>query len=391
MDSKRIAIVVQRYGADVLGGSESLARSVAHCLASAYKVDVLTTCASDYMTWNNVFPDGESNDGPVRVIRFKTDHPRSRHFNFYNGLMLKMNPIRMMEKLWMRMQGPYSSSINRYMAQHADDYDLFIFFTYLYGTSYYGMKLIGDRAILVPTAHDEPYIRFGIYRDMFLKARKLVFLTEEEQSFVEGMFGLDPGNGEVIGAPLEIPIAVNQTAFREKYGIYGDFILYAGRIDPMKGVDQLLDYFNEYSRGNRRPVKLVLCGHGPMTVPRTDRIIPIGFVPDEDKYAAMSAAIATVQPSLYESYSITAIESMLCATPIMANGKCEVLKGHCEKSGGGLCYTSCEEFAAALDTLLENPSSKELMGKRGLAYAIERYSADAIRKKYISTIEEVIS
>src|SRR5256714_13697502 len=76
----KILVVVQRYGAEVVGGSESHARVVAHRLAMVNEVEVATTNALDYWSWAPYFAAGESMDGPVRVRRFAVTGLRSTTF-----------------------------------------------------------------------------------------------------------------------------------------------------------------------------------------------------------------------------------------------------------------------------------------------------------------------
>ena len=54
----KLAVVVQRYGADISGGAELHARYIAERLARHASVEVVTTCARDYVTWKNELPAG---------------------------------------------------------------------------------------------------------------------------------------------------------------------------------------------------------------------------------------------------------------------------------------------------------------------------------------------
>lgn len=387
--ARKVAIVVQRYGKEVLGGAESLAADMAACLSKAYDVEVLTTCALTYETWANYFPAGASTEDGVKIRRFPVDSPRHFMFKPWNLLLRNLPHTRRMERWWMRMQGPYSSGLVRYVADNRDTYDAFVFLTYLYCTTYYCLPLVKDKAVLVPTAHDDPDIRYGLFREMFRGARKLVYLTEEEKDFTDGLFGLDPEKGAVAGAPVK-PIE-HARDFRSKYGIEGDFILYAGRLDHMKGLGALLGYFDRYCREENNGLKLVLCGKGPMRVPSDGRVVNIGFVPDAEKHAAMAAAKATVVPSRFESFSYSLLESMLNGTPALANGQCDVLRGHCGRSGGCLCYDSYGSFRGALDRILDEPGLRKRMGEAGRKYARENYSMEAVGKKYITCIDGLIN
>lgn len=387
--ANKVAIIVQRYGRDIPGGAESLARDMAICLQGAYDVEVLTTCAKEYATWANFYEPGEGVEDGIKVRRFEVDKPRGFIFKPWNLLVLHLPHTRGMEEYWMRIRGPYSPSLVRYVADNKDSYDAFVFLTYEYATTYYCLPIVKERSILVPAAHDVPFIRFGIFRDVFGDARAIIYLTDEEKAFTDAIFGLPGEKGVVIGAPVRDAGPAGD-AFRSRYGIHGDFILYAGRLDAMKGVPELLSYFERYRR-ERNGLKLVLFGDGPLSIPDNSCVVSPGFVPEADLYAAMRAARAVVVPSKYESFSYLLLEAMACGTPALANGKCQVLRGHCERSGGGMCYESYEGFKAALDKILGDAGLAERMGEAGRKYARENYSLEAVGKKYIKAIGGLIN
>jgi glycosyltransferase involved in cell wall biosynthesis len=388
--ASKVAVVVQRYGREVLGGSEALAADIAACISKAYDVEVLTTCAKEYETWANYFPEGESLEGGIAIRRFPVDSPRHFLFKPLNVLLRSLPHTKGAERLWMRMQGPYSSRLIEHVVSHKEDYDAFVFVTYMYGTTFYCLPLVREKSVLVPTAHDEPYIRYGIYGDVFRGAGRLIYLTEEEKAFTDVLFCLGPDKGIVAGAPITSG-APSPERFRKKYGIEGEFLLYAGRLDRFKGVQMLLEYFERYVRENNSGLKLVLCGSGPMRVRENDHVAVPGFVPPEDKYDAMAAALASVVPSKFESFSYSLLESLATGTPALVNGESAVLKGHCRRSGGCACYVTYEEFKTALDGLMNEPGLRESMCEAGRNYVQESYSAEAVGKKYITAIDGLIN
>jgi hypothetical protein len=69
-DRRRLAFVVPRYGPEIVGGAETLARGFAERLADRVEVEVLTTCARDHHTWQNVLPCGAERQNGVTVRRF---------------------------------------------------------------------------------------------------------------------------------------------------------------------------------------------------------------------------------------------------------------------------------------------------------------------------------
>ena len=75
----KLACVVQRYGPEITGGSETHCRDLAERLSARHEVHVLTSCAADYVHWRNTLPPGWSSIGAVQVRRFPVARQRHLH------------------------------------------------------------------------------------------------------------------------------------------------------------------------------------------------------------------------------------------------------------------------------------------------------------------------
>jgi len=264
-----------------------------------------------------------------------------------------------------------------------------MFFTYLYYTTYFGIQLVPEKSILVPTAHDEPPIHLALFRTIFQVPRALVFLAEEERKFVHRQFNNAHIPWAVIGMGIEQPGSGDDARFRAQFGVSEPFILYAGRIDPSKNCQELFEFFIRYKTEAGSDLKLVLLGRVEMPIPQHPDIIPLGFVSEEDKFDAYRAARVFVMPSRFESFSIVSLEALLVGTPVLVNGKCTVLRDICLRSNGGLFYETYDEFAAGLDLLLEDIELRRRLGQQGAEYVAKHYRWDAIERHYLRTFETV--
>ena len=381
---KRIALVNQRYGLEVNGGSEFYTRLIAERLAEKYQVDVITTKALDYTTWEDHYTADEEEINGVRVLRFGVEKPRAADFNEFNGKYLSSGKRDIdIEKIWFEKQGPYSPAAISYIRENIGNYDIFIFVTYLYYLTVMGLPEAAEKAILIPTAHEEPFIHFKTFEKMFTLPRAFVFLTDEEKALVQGLFDCKHIPCQVMGTGVDIPCEPDEKSFREKFGIDGDYIIYVGRIDEGKDCPTMFKYFTEYKK--RRPeskLKLVLMGKQVCDIPKHRDIISLGFVSEEDKFSGISGAKALVLPSRYESLSISVLEAMSLSVPVIVNGICEVLKGHCVKSNGGLYYMNYFEFEGIIDYIFSHDGEYQCMRENARKYVEENYRWDVIMKKF---------
>ena len=108
----KLAVVVQRYGADISGGAELHARYIAQRLARHAQVEVLTTCARDYITWKNELPAGEDTVDGIRVRRFPVSRPRSTdEFGRLSRVVFDERHSIAAELQWLASEGPTSPSL----------------------------------------------------------------------------------------------------------------------------------------------------------------------------------------------------------------------------------------------------------------------------------------
>ena len=385
----RVAFVVQRYGLEVNGGAELHCRWVAEHLSRHVDVEVITTCAIDYDRWANDYPPGPGELNGVRVHRFVVDRQRDpRRFQTLTARVLK-EPHNLLAQLeWMQQQGPVSSGLQRFIAAERENYDVFIFFTYLYASTYYGIQLVPDKALLVPEAHDEPMIYLDIFRSVFNLPRYIIFNTAVERQMVQRIFANERIPSTVLGTGIDVPFDVRASRFRTRHSLTSDFVVYAGRIEQTKNVHELIDYFVAFRAGYDRDLKLVLMGKGSLSVPKHPDILPLGFVSEQDKFDGIQAASVLIMPSKYESLSIALLDAWRVDTPVLVNGDCEVLQQQCRLAQGGLWYQSREEFAVALRLLLDRPDLRRHLAESGRAYAETAYAWERVENRYLEILEQ---
>ena len=414
----KIAFVVQRYGAEILGGSEYHCRLVAERLAGRHQVDVLTTCARDYITWKNEYQEGEDRIRGVTVRRFANDRTRDlASFNEYSNWIFHNDHSPADEEEWLQRQGPWCPGLRAFLEQHHRSYDALIFFTYLYAPTVLGLRVDPARSILVPTAHDEPAIRLGLYREVFSLPAGIAYNTNVERGFLRRLFSVGARVEETVGCGVELPpsrlhaaptaqpehldeqtddlmsdgsgdnghlgspLSARGAVFRRRHRLYGPFALYGGRIDPGKGCEELLDYFNSYAESDG-DASLVLMGLKLMPIPDAPHLRFAGMLSEMERIEALEAATLVVVPSAFESLSLLALESFSVGTPVLANARSDVLTDHCQRSNGGLYYANRDEFRECLRLLVHDAPLRAAMGRRGREYVRANYRWDVIMGKY---------
>ena len=385
----RLAVAVQRYGADINGGAELHARYIAERLARHAEVEVVTTCARDYVTWRNERPAGSEVVNGVPVRRFAVDHERDPNvFGRHSHRVFARQHSTADELTWLDSEGPASRALIDYLAQ-PDRFDFIILFSYRYYHSYHAARRVPSRAILVPTAERDEVIGLALFPPVFRAVRGIMYNSHEERAMIQAASGNHDVPGVVVGVGSEVPAVTDARRFRSKYKFERPFAIYIGRIDENKGCKELFDHFTRYAATFPRGLDLVLIGSAIIPVPDHPRIHHLGFLDDRDKFDALAASDLLIMPSYFESLSMVALEAWALGKPVLANGRCDVLKGQCIRSGAGLYYESYEEFAETLYALESKGPLHARLGRNGREYFRANYSWPVIERKYLDMLDQL--
>jgi glycosyltransferase involved in cell wall biosynthesis len=386
----KIAFVVQRYGLEISGGAELHCRWVAEHMKKYWDVEILTTRAFDYITWKNHYPKGKEVINGIPVRRFSVTRTRSpERFGRIQDYIIQNEHKEEDELKWLDEEGPFSPSLIQYLKEHENDYDYFIFFSYRYYHSYCGIATVPHNSILVPTAEHDPVIHLKIFRELFRKPQAFIYNSFEERKMINSLSQNEDILGDVVGVGSEIPSQYSGEHFRQKYKLEGDYIIYIGRIDENKGCHRLFDYFLRFKEEAASDVKLVLVGSTILEIPDHPDVHYLGFLPEEDKFNGLDGALLLAMPSFFESLSMVMLEAWALKKPVLANSQCEVLKGQCLRSNGGLFYENYPEFKEALKLLLSSSKLRQAMGRNGQKYFEENYTWEVIENKYLSVVNQL--
>lgn len=396
MTRPRVAFVIQRYGVEISGGSEALARKVGERLLGSYDIEVITTCAVDHLSWKNALPEGETSVNGVTVRRFPVTE--ERNLKAFHQIYDRI-PFEQLshdeERSMIHFQGPYTPALADFVERSRDRYDAVVFFTYMYWPTVVTLPSVKEKALFVPTAHDEHSFYLHILDELFSLTPHLLFNSEEERFLTLRRFNLPSGTGRVAGMGIDEPEAgdYDESWFPLQERLHGKRVLtYVGRVENGKGCDELVEFFLRYVREEKREdVRLLLLGKRTLPLPPHPQILSPGFVSEYVKYQALARTDIAVAPSPFESLCIAALESWMHRRPVLANGRCPVLTGHCVRSNGGLWYTSYAEFREAVKLLLDSPDLCAGLGDNGRNYVERNYAWPVIEQVWREEIDGVIS
>ena len=382
----KIAFVIQRCGTDVYGGAEALTLQAALHLSKEFDVEILSTKARDASTWKNHYVNEIEKIDNLTIRRFDVDVERDPNFVPLSQYLETHNDDIKKGQEFINANGPVSRNLMTFIKNNQEKYDLFIFVGYLYWQTLNGMLLVPDKSILLSTAHDEPWIYFKIYEDVFKMAQGYLFLTNAEKEFVHKKFDTISKPYQIVGHGVEIDLNCKKIkrALPEKY------LLYVGRISAGKGCQILSDYFNKYAETHSNNITLVMVGTLEHPLNNCNALI-LENLSDEEKFAVIERSAIFVMPSQFESLNIACLEAWLFSKPVIVNEKSEVLKEHCLRGQCGLFFKNYDEFAAYVDLLVQDKSMAKTLGDNGFNYVKENYGWKSTVKKYKEFFEIMLN
>lgn len=401
MAKEKIALITIRYGVDVNGGAEYHCRMLAERLVDDYDVEVFTTCVRNYNTGVNELPEGEEMIKGVLVRRFKADPvDKEKHRAFskeekparkWRRFLYRIGVLKYVAAaipVWKYKHEAelksflsssfYSSDMRRFIRAHKDAYKVFIPVNMAEATTFFAAMEAPKKTLLIPTMHNQGIFFKAIQTEVMTKVAYIGFNTEAEQKLAENVFGKHMSPHGIISVGVEEPGLASWPETQKKYHLPNDYLLYVGRVDPNK-MGKIFEYFvaykNEYPHSS---LQLVLVGginfnHLPF---EREDVIYTGFVSDEEKMTILQHAKIVINPSKFESLSLILLEAMNQGTLMIVNGRCAVLKEHCQKSGhAALCYTGRRNFISNLRKLdVISDEMKAQMGEKARRYVGEYYS-----------------
>lgn len=393
----RIAFIAPRFGSSVVGGAETLCRLLAKNLTDhGMPVDIITTCATDHLTWANALPESDGLEDGLRVRRFAVGARDGRLFSALHGAIQHGARLDYGQQVQWMANSAWSPGALR----AAREYEWLVAMPYLFGTSFWQVVADPDRTVLVPCLHDEPHARQPVVIDALTSARGLMLNAAGERDLVERLVGADTATASrlrstpwVVGCGFDDetpPSRAEAQAFAARHGVEPGYLLYAGRREQGKGVADLYSYYATYRRVAEHPRPLALMGTGDLHPPSeiARHVVDLGFVDASDRPAAYAAAGLLVQPSRLESFGMVVFESWLAGTPVFVNEGSDVLRRHCEASGGGLWFRDAATFSEGVQMILDDPSMRTSLAEAGRQYTLTDFRWSAVRARFHAALEE---
>jgi len=251
---------------------------------------------------------------------------------------------------------------------------------------------------------NEPELRIESEKDLVQKCDRIIAVTSREKNELIRYYGAPHQSITIIpcGVNLDMFKPANKDKARQKLGLdHQRLLLYVGRLEPLKGLDKLLIALSRIE--NSKNLKLLVIGGDQESLERMEELHKLsadlnirhsvdflGSVDQSKLPSFYNAADVTVVPSYYESFSLVALESLACGTPVITTNVGDlmnIIQG--PETGYVVKDNSPEELASAISRLLLQKTGKNIdpIQIRNLAAS---YGWSTITDKLLQEYTEVL-
>jgi len=387
MKRKKIAIVTYHFFKTKTRGGESLVYLLAQILKKFADLSIITTQSTDHLTWRNNFKFSKEIFNDFPIIRHPVDFlvkPRIVT-DLTHYLLRNKNHLVEEEEIWIKKIGPYSSSLFNYLSKNKNFFDFFFFIGYANPITFSGLPIVKEKAFLIPLTHKEPRLYFKIFDQLFSQPIAILASSYGEIEIIKKRF---PKH-----APIHLlgiyPSPINKNLngdIKKKFPLNNPYVLFIGRTEPYKGIYQLIEYFNLFIKKNPIKLNLVIIGEKLFPINTNKNIIYLGAVSQEEKTLLIKNSLFLINPSWYESLSLTLLEAWQQKKAVLVYGFNPVLKDQVIRAKGGLYYENYPQFEKMVNILLFNDKLRKKLGENGWGFYQKNYSEKVITKKILKII-----
>ena len=353
----RVALVVQRYGVEVGGGAETLARLIAELLRDDVDADGRSRRArSTTSPGPTTIRRARTRSNGVRVLRFPV--PRPRDVAAFDRMSARAYAAAARSRARPRRGWSRRARVAPELVEHLRERGSRVRRGRLHDLPLRddGVRAPARRRPLGARADASTTSRrcgCAIFDEVFARARALVFSTPEEQELAAAAVRraaterCAPDRRRRRRAAADRPAAVRRGARRQAS-------LRALRRAP-RPVEGRRRAGRAPPRATATRPRTASTSCSSAAASSTARGAPwlhvTGFVSEQEKHDAIAGATVVVVPSPYESLSLALLEAWAHGRPTLANADSPVLVGQSRRSGGGLWYRDGAEYAVMLDLL----------------------------------------
>lgn len=246
-------------------------------------------------------------------------------------------------------------------------------------------------------------------RRLVMQADGIIAANPDERADLIWHLGAPPDRICTIppGVDLQLFAPGDRGAARRQLGLPADrpIVLFVGRIDPIKGIDVLLETARLLTQSEPSPLFVVIGGSLDEQGEPIDELAElarqaadlgiskhlrfVGSVPQDGLPAFYRAADVAIVPSRYESFGLVAVEAMACGTPVVA-ARAGGLRFTVEEDVAGYLVPprSADAFAAAINRILRDPARQAALGSGARACA-ERFAWPAVAAEVLQVYQRL--